>query len=84
MDRMRIAVFSTRRYDREYLERANKDHELVFMDAHLELDTVRLAEGFPAICVFVNDDVNADVISALAAGGTSLIALRCAAPATIT
>ncbi|NND55530.1 MAG: 2-hydroxyacid dehydrogenase [Gammaproteobacteria bacterium] len=75
---MRIAVFSARSYDRDYLERANKDHELVFMDAHLESDTVRLAEGFPAICVFVNDDVNADVVAALAAGGTRLIALRSA------
>lgn len=75
---MRVAVFSTRRYDRRYLERYSEDHELVFFEAHLGADTARLAEGFPAICVFVNDDVNRAVIDALAPGGLRLIALRSA------
>ncbi|NND60453.1 MAG: 2-hydroxyacid dehydrogenase [Gammaproteobacteria bacterium] len=75
---MRVAVFSARRYDREYLEAAGPQHELVFFEAHLDSDTARLADGFRAICVFVNDNVNADVIKRLAGHGTKLIALRSA------
>lgn len=77
---MRVAVFSTKAYDRQYLADANASggHELVFLEARLGLETVSLAEGFDAVCIFVNDVVDAQVAAALAAGGTRLIALRCA------
>lgn len=77
---MKIAVFSTKPYDKEYLSAANADgrHELVFFEAHLEPQTCRLAEGFPAICTFVNDDLDADMLSCLNHDGTKMIALRCA------
>ena len=73
---MRIAVFSARSYDRRYLERVGGSHELTFFDAHLGPDTVRLAKGFPVTCVFVNDQVDSEVIDVLAAGGLRLLALR--------
>jgi len=44
----------------------------------LEASTVKLADGFDAVCVFVNDKVDAEVVSALASYGVKLIALRCA------
>jgi D-lactate dehydrogenase len=77
---MRVAVFSTKAYDRQYLTGANVSagHELVFLEARLGPETVSLAEGFDAVCIFVNDIVDASVAAALAAGGTRLIALRCA------
>ncbi|MPY91174.1 MAG: 2-hydroxyacid dehydrogenase [Luteitalea sp.] len=77
---MRVAVFSTRTYDRQYLEEANRryGHDLTFLEMSLDGTTVALADGFPAICVFVNDQVNADVIQRLADGGTQLVALRSA------
>ena len=37
-----------------------------------------LADGFPAVCLFVNDLCDAEVLEILAAGGTRLVALRCA------
>jgi D-lactate dehydrogenase len=75
-----IRVFSTKRYDRDGFERANEvhGHSLTFLEPRLELDTVGLADGAPAVCVFVNDDLSAPVVDALAAGGTTCIALRCA------
>src|SRR5688500_18245974 len=76
---MKVAVFSTKRYDREFLDGANHGaHELHYFDAHLDRLTAPLAGGFEAICVFVNDCVDAGVLERLASGGTRLVALRCA------
>ncbi|MCS7304004.1 MAG: 2-hydroxyacid dehydrogenase [Thermoguttaceae bacterium] len=77
---MKTAVFSTRSYDECFLKAANQKvgHELHFFEARLTWHTCRLAEGFPAVCVFVNDQLDRPVLEKLAAGGTRLIALRCA------
>lgn len=75
---MKIAFFSTQSYDRNYFNRYNTGHELVFFEAPLNEQTVNLATGFTAICAFVNDQLNAAVIGQLAAQGIQLIALRCA------
>lgn len=77
---MKVAVFSTKSYDREYLTAANQDgrHELVFFEPRLTAETCPLAAGFSAVCVFVHDRIEETVIRTLAGGGTRLIALRCA------
>lgn len=77
---MRVAVFSAKPYDRLFLDRANEEyqHDLVFFDTRLSQATVALANGFPAVCVFVNDQLDALVLRTLAQGGTSVVALRCA------
>jgi D-lactate dehydrogenase len=77
---MRVAVFSTKPYDRSHLAAAVGDsgHELDFLEAKLSLETVALADGYPAICAFVHDELGADVLRVLAEGGTRLVALRAA------
>ncbi|MGF1489328.1 MAG: 2-hydroxyacid dehydrogenase [Prochloraceae cyanobacterium] len=77
---MKVAVFSTKPYDRRFLEAANRDktHELHFFEVQMNEDTAILASEYPAICVFVNDTLDRPTIEKLAAGGTKLIALRCA------
>lgn len=77
---MKIAILSTKSYDREFLTEANKPHghELVFFEPRLTAQTTALAQGFPAICAFVNDVLDAAVLRALHAKGLRLIALRCA------
>lgn len=76
---MEVAVFSTKQYDRTSLEAANAGrHELHFLQPHLELETATLARGRDAVCVFVNDRLDAAVLELLAAGGVRLVALRCA------
>lgn len=77
---MRVAVFSTKPYDRRFLEAANADgrHELVFFEPRLLPETAPLAAGFEAVCAFVNDQLDRDVLEALAESGTRLIALRSA------
>lgn len=77
---MRVAVFSTKPYDRTFLARAATEfgHEPTFFEPRLDASTARLAEGFPAVCAFVNDTLDAEVIEQLAAGGTRIVALRAA------
>jgi D-lactate dehydrogenase len=77
---MRVAIFSTRPNDREFLTRANDAdrHQLVFIEARLDATTVPAAGGAQAVCVFVNDRLDAEVLQALHAGGVRLVALRCA------
>ncbi|MCI1780162.1 MAG: 2-hydroxyacid dehydrogenase [Bacteroidales bacterium] len=77
---MRIAVFSTQPYDKEFFERFNKDGEikLKYYDVSLNADTVDLAHGFDGVCVFVNDKLDDTTISGLSGNGVKLIALRCA------
>ncbi len=76
---MKIAVFSAKRYDRDFLSAANvgAGHQLSFFDVPLDQESVALAAGYEAVCIFVNDRANADVLKRLAAGGTRLVALRC-------
>ncbi len=75
---MKIAFFSTKPYDKEFFEKYNQTNELTFYDVSLNESSVRLAQGFDAICVFVNDKVNASIIEKLGKLGIRLIALRCA------
>ncbi len=87
---MRVAVFSTKEYDRQYLREAvahgasgphgnpHGRHELTFLDVRLGHETAPLAAGYEAVCLFVNDVVDARVAETLSRGGTRLVALRCA------
>ena len=77
---MRVAVCSAQSYDRQFFTAANHDigHELVFFDSHLCYETRQMVGGFPAVCVFVNDSLDARVLETLAVQGTRLVALRCA------
>lgn len=77
---MRIAVFSTRRYDRQALERANErhGHELAYFEAQLGPRTATLATGVRAVCAFVNDDLSDPVVEELARQGVRLVLLRSA------
>src|SRR5262245_52970425 len=77
---MRVAVFSTKPYDRAFLDAANArhGHDLTFFEPRLVPETVPLAAGYDAVCTFVNDQLDAGVLGALAASGTRAVTLRCA------
>lgn len=77
---MKTAIFSTKPYDQHFLTAANRTrgHALTFFEPRLSRETTSLADGFPAVCAFVNDQLDAVTLSALAAQGTRLVALRCA------
>ena len=53
-------------------------HTITYLDTRLDLSTVDLAAGAHVVCGFVNDDLSAPVLEALAGGGTTCLAMRCA------
>lgn len=77
---MRVAFFSTKPYDRRFFTAANEQHgfELKFFEPRLTPETMALAQGFDAVCVFVNDQLDADILEQLKDAGIKTIALRCA------
>ena len=76
---MNIAFFSCQSYEQPFLEAANNNHrhQLTFLPQALTPETVQLAAGHQAICVFVNDQLTRLTLQALAALGIRLVALRC-------
>lgn len=77
---MRVVVFSSKPHDVEFLSAANErvGHELAFLEPRLTLETAPLADGFPAVCPFVNDQLDRPVLERLWTGGARLLALRSA------
>lgn len=77
---MKIAVFSSKPHDRKFFQASNEafHHDLIFHEPRLTSVTGPLANGFDCVCVFVNDQLDAEVLQALALGGVRIVALRCA------
>jgi D-lactate dehydrogenase len=77
---MKTAFFDTHPYDRHSFEASNQafGHELVYFESRLSAETAALAEGFLAVCAFVNDTLDRAVLERLHQGGTRVVALRCA------
>ncbi|MBE9046954.1 2-hydroxyacid dehydrogenase [Pleurocapsales cyanobacterium LEGE 10410] len=77
---MKVAVFSSKSYDKLFLEQNNQqhNHELKFFRPRLDDQTVALAKGFEVVCAFVNDCLDRSIIETLNQNGIKLIALRCA------
>jgi D-lactate dehydrogenase len=80
MKHIKTAFFDAKPYDRDRFDAMNREDgvELKYFDGHLNADTVQLATGADAICIFVNDAVTRAVADALHTQGVRLIALRCA------
>ena len=80
MDKIKIAFFDSKDYDKQSFVDSNKNEEfeITYFETRLSEDTYKLAEGSDVVCVFVNDDVNSVVIDKLHKMGVKLIALRCA------
>ncbi|WP_395332582.1 2-hydroxyacid dehydrogenase [Novosphingobium sp. BL-8H] len=79
---MKIAVFSTRPYDREFLDQANQAaggrHRFSWYESRLNATTADLARDHDCVCAFVNDHLGRQELEILAGQGTRLIALRSA------
>ncbi len=77
---MKVAFFSTRKYDRKYFDQAyrSKDHELIYFEGRLREETAALASDCDCVCAFVNDILDRPTLTLLSQGKTRLIAMRCA------
>lgn len=80
---MKILFFGTKSYDKQFFnetwkEKHDADITLDFVDTLLTPDTARLAQGYDAVCAFVNMDLSASAVEILAQCGVRLILMRCA------
>ncbi len=79
---MDVAVFSTKPYDRRFLDAANVAaggrHRFTYFEARLTHATAVLAKGAAAVCLFVNDQADDAVLGEFAGAGVRLVALRSA------
>ncbi|SFQ34192.1 2-hydroxyacid dehydrogenase [Hymenobacter arizonensis] len=77
---MTVTFFNSKQYDQQSFTEVNDQfgHELRFLAVPLNAQTAMLAKGAQAVCVFVNDRVDAEVLEQLAEAGVELLALRCA------
>jgi len=77
---MQVSVYSARPYDRSFLTRASEGgrHRLIYLEGRLDEASAAAAAGSQAVCVFVNDRLDAGVLGQLAGLGVRLVVLRCA------
>ncbi len=77
---MKIMFYNTKPYDRYWFEPMAKDYgfEIHFVEMQCDEETLFLAKGYDAICIFVNDYVNAAMIEKLQEMQVKAILLRCA------
>ncbi|MCQ2743022.1 MAG: 2-hydroxyacid dehydrogenase [Bacilli bacterium] len=78
---MKVAFFDAKQYDIDSFNAClsgRNDIEITYFETKLDEKTVSLTMGYEAICVFVNDNLNKEVIDKLYENGVKLITLRCA------
>ncbi len=85
LDLIKIAFFGTKSYDRIFFSELSKDRgegaynaDIKYFSTRLTEETASLADGYDAVCIFVNDDASRPVIEQLNKCGIKLILLRCA------
>lgn len=76
----KLLLFSAKPYDITSFKAAHNgsDFTIEGVEAKLTEQTAFLANGYDAICAFVNDTLNAAVLHALKKCGVRVVALRCA------
>jgi len=76
---MRISFFSAHNYDVSSFTEANENnYQFIFHGVDLNINTAHLAKGSDAVCVFVNDELDAACLGKLASLDIKCILLRCA------
>lgn len=82
---LKVAFFGTKDYDRIFFSELAKDKgegtynvDIKYFNSRLTVETARNAQGFDAVCIFVNDEAPREVIEILNECGVKLILLRCA------
>ncbi|MCA6079150.1 2-hydroxyacid dehydrogenase [Fulvivirga sedimenti] len=75
---MKIAVFSSKKYDVDSFNKLEHNHTIHYFETTLSESTVALAAKHDAICAFVNDHLNDDVLQRLNELNIKAVFLRCA------
>lgn len=80
MEKIRIAFFDTKPYDRSFFDECNRNYhfQIEYFETRLTPKSVAMAKGFDAVCAFVNDNIDDKTVDELYNMGVKLIAMRCA------
>ena len=77
---LKVAFFGTKDYDRIFFSELSRDKgegtynvDIKYFSTRLTVETAHLADGFDAVCIFVNDEAPREAVKALADGGVRLI-----------
>ena len=75
-----IAFFGAKPYDISSFDQVNEafHYDIKYYKGHLNKNNLVLTQGVDAVCIFVNDTADAEIIDGLAKNGVKLLALRCA------
>ena len=75
----KIVMFDSKAYDKKWFDECNNNrYDIHYLESKLNEDTVQLAQGADAVCAFVNDDLNRNVILKMEEMGIGIVAMRCA------
>ena len=78
----KIVFFGTHSYDRHAFTDMNTEQkfgfELVYHRSFLDINNADETHGAKAVCIFVNDRADREVLTKLKNSGVELLALRCA------
>ena len=84
-DILKVAFFGTKDYDRIFFSELAQDKgegayncDIDFFSTRLTPETAYLAQGYDAVCIFVNDECPRAAVERLKECGVHLILLRCA------
>ena len=82
---LKIAFFGAKDYDRMFFSELAKDRgegtyncDIKYFRSRLTPETANLANGYEAVCIFVNDECPREAVEILKDCGVKLILLRCA------
>jgi D-lactate dehydrogenase len=80
MENKKIAFFDAKPYDIETFNEVNKGYNfsIKYFPQHLNADTAALAKGYDAVCAFVNDKLDRDVLREFYKDGIKMVSLRSA------
>ena len=78
MDKIKVAFYDTKPYDRASFDAVNKNYEIEYIESKLNSKTALLSEECQAVCAFVNDTIDKKTIDRLYDRGVKIIAMRCA------
>jgi D-lactate dehydrogenase len=80
MKKIKLAFFDAKPYDIESFDRVNATYgyDIKYFKSHLSPENAVLCKGNDALCIFVNDTLNAEIADILAAERIPLVALRSA------
>ena len=77
---IKIAFFDTKEYDKKVFNKYNEKYgyDITYFESKLNPETAMLTKGYDVVCIFVNDNANAETLKILEQNGVKCLALRCA------